>query len=144
MRHYWLIGVMVLAAWGTPTLAFAQDTRTTLLSSARRQGTTESGGIVLPTSGSRFIIEIPIATADYEDEANALCFTLRYFVASTQEWKTHGRSCWGGGHYVDRRGEVNPPPREFLDPAQWGGVEIRVEIDHLQFMRAGIDLVTLP
>lgn len=141
MTRYWLVALFVLSAWPADAQVTATETRTALLNTARRQGTSESAGIVLPVSASRIVIEVPIATADYEDVTNSLCFTLRYMVPATQEWKTNGRTCWYGGHYVDRRGEVNPPPREFLDPAQWGGVEIRVEIDHLQTMRAGVDLV---
>lgn len=140
MRHARIVALLVLIA--TPALAQEPATRTTLLTLARRQGTAESGSVVLPTGASQIVIEVPIATADYEDDTNTLSFTVYYFVPTTQEWKSHGRNYWRGGPYVDRHGEVNPPPREFLDSVQWGGVEIRVEIDHLQTMRAGVDLVT--
>lgn len=141
MTHARIAALVVLTACATP--AFAQtQTRTTLLDTDRRQGTTVSGSIALPTNASLIMIEIPIPTRDYEDVENTLCFTLRYFVPAEQDWRTHGRSCWHGGRTVNRQGEVNAPPREFLTPAEWGGREIRVEIDHLQEMRAGVELVT--
>ena len=135
--------VLVLAFLSLEAPAAAQVASVTvpLLTSARRQGTTPSGSIVLPLTGEQFVIEVPIANADYEDERNELTFALLYWDQTTLSWRTNGRSTWYGGHYVDRRGEVNPPPREFLDPAQWGGREIRVEIDHLNSMRVGVQVV---
>ena len=123
---------------------------TILATQNNRQGTFVSSSIVLPAEvspgvsviGQEVTIRALTNTTSYENVLNSFQFNLYRSADGGATWLHVAGIGWQGGRYVDKLGNVNPPPELSVGPvpAEWVGQRFRAELDIPRAMRLGAEI----
>jgi len=110
-------------------------TETTLLASARRQGTQTSNSIVTRTESLDFEVSMTLDPADVTDPTNSILLTLEGFFNDSQSWQRLTVGLWEGGK-LDREGNPRQPFIGYASNAKPDRVRLVVDLSKSQICSA--------
>lgn len=140
MRQVLLAAALVLSLSSS---AFAQvfTVTTVVIDQTQRQGTFQSGSIIVPTVTADQVVRIQlnIGAADYVDTTKYVWYRLFRSSDDGATWVSHGGARWTGGAYTNEQGEVNPMPWLQV-PAYFINDQGQAQVLTGQLLRAEVDV----